>query len=138
MSLEGDPRLYSTGSGSDIVVANGQPEMDEGLENAVYISLFSSPGWWGNEVSSEAEKLGSEFETIARRTLTNAARIDAEEYARGALAWMLDAGAASLIEVSATIPSVGMLGLEILIARPAGDVVLRYEVNWQTMEARTR
>jgi len=136
MNYDGDPKLYDTGDGTDLLIESGQPVMDEGLENAVYLSLFGGASWWGNSISSSSEKLNSNFETINGRTLTNATRQAAEEYARNALAWLTTEGVAKSVTVEATIPAVGMLGLVITIEQPEQTNTVRYQINWQTMQVR--
>jgi phage gp46-like protein len=128
--------MYSTGGETDLLIADGQPVMDEGLENAVFLSLFSAAGWWGNAVSEGDEKLTSELEAITRRTLTNATRLDAETYAKAALAWMVSGGVAKSVTVSATIPAVGLLGLVVTVEQPDRTIAVRYQINWATMAVR--
>jgi len=136
ITTDGDPKLYETGNGPEILVTDGQPAMDDGLENAAYLSLFSDEGWWGNAVSAESEKATSRLYTMDRRTLTNQARLDAEEYARQALAWMVTEGVAKKVTVTASLPSIGMLGLMILIEQPDRTSTIRYQINWATMALR--
>jgi len=134
MNYDGDLKLIPTDDGGDILLQNGQPVMEQGLSTAVYITLFSGD-WWANAVSEEAEKLGSELETVFSRTLSNQTRLDAEEYARQALKWMLDSGIAVSIEVEATILAGGTLGLSVRITQPDETVEeLRYQVNWANQQ----
>ena len=133
---DGDPRLIETGAGPDINIVNGQPEMD-GLENAVYLSLFSGPSWWGNILAADAsERYESKLESLFRRTLTNQTRLDAEKYAADALAWMMAVGAVAKITPNAVILGVNLLGLHIELTEPARVSTIRYSINWATMEAR--
>lgn len=136
MTFDGDPKLYDIGDGCDLLIQDGQPVMDDGLENAAYLSLFTSAGWWGNTVSTDSERADSELETIIRRTLNNATRLAAEEYARRALAWMKTEGVAKSVTVTATIPAIGFLGLTIVIEQPARTTTVRYQINWQTLAVR--
>ena len=134
---DGDPRLIETGAGPDLSIVNGQPEMDEGLENAVYLSLFSPSVWWGNLLSADAsERYESQLESLYRRTLTNQTRLDAEKYASDALAWMIAVGAVAKVTPTAVILGVNLLGLHIKIEQPGSEVTIRYQLNWATMEAR--
>jgi hypothetical protein len=67
----GDPKLYLTASGSDIIFKGGQPVMDSGLENLASISLFTAPGWWANSLTTdENKKIGSDFEETAKGSIT--------------------------------------------------------------------
>jgi len=135
--VDGDVRLTPTADGGTITLINGQPDMDQGLETAVYLSLFSGPGWWGNLASALDEQVGSTLEDMLSRTLTNQTRLDAEEAARQALAWMTRSGVASKITVAATLPALGWLALQITIEQPGTDPqVLRYQINWAAQAAR--
>jgi len=130
MNYEGDVKLVQTDDGGDIEFVAGQPVMDQGLETAVYISLFSGD-WWGNTISEQNEKLNSELEELYNRNLSNQTRLDAEEYVRKALEWMISLGIAKRIDVSASLPTPGWLGLEITIIEPNGsEQNLRYSINW--------
>jgi len=130
MNYEGDVKLIQTDDGGDIEFVAGQPVMDQGLETAVYISLFSG-GWWGNAISEQNEKLNSELEELYNRNLSNQTRLDTEEYVRKALEWMIRLGIAKRIDVSASLPIPGWLGLEITIIEPNGsEQNLRYSINW--------
>ncbi len=134
MNYNGDVKLYPTEDGGQITLKNGQPYMDDGLETAAYISLFSG-GCWGNAISERDEKFESKLETLFTRTLTNQARLDAEEYALQALAWMKRQGIAKEIEVEASIPRTGMLGLLITITQPGSTITeLKYQINWANQQ----
>lgn len=138
MGYEGDPKLFPYGDACDLEVVNGQPIMDDGLENAVFLSIFTTAQWWGNSVAdTDEERYLSRFNELQRRTLTDATLLDAEEYARAALAWLVTARIAASVSVVASILSPGFLGLEVTIARPDRSQTIRYSVNWDTMEART-
>lgn len=133
---DGDLKLYNVGIGSDCDIVNGQPVLDEGLENAVYMSLFSSPGWWGNALIDESEQHISTLENIIdEQPLTNETRLNIEEAARNALAWMISDGIAQNIEVSATIPAIGRADLVIEIFQPE-RVEFKYNLNWSAMRRR--
>jgi phage gp46-like protein len=137
LCCDGDPKLFETGIGADLSIIGGQPVMDDGLENAVYLSLFTPPGWWGNILStSESYRYESRIPELFRRTLTNQVRIDAEKYATDALAWMGIERIADKITPTAVILSVGVLGLAIKIDQPSRSLTLRYQLNWAAMEVR--
>ena len=137
MPYDGDVRLTPTADGGDITLLGGQPDMDQGLETAVYISLFSGPAWWGNLAGTLDERAVSDFESLLSMTLTNQTRLDAEEYARQALAWMTRSGIAAKVSVAATLPALGWLVLAVTIEQPGTDpVVLRYQINWAAQRAR--
>ncbi len=135
MIYDGDVKLYPTEDGGQITLKNGQPYMDDGMETAVYISLFSGD-YWGNAISERDEKLESKLESLYSRTLTNQTRLDAEQYALQALAWMKRQGIAAKIEAEASIPRTGMLGLVIKIYQPDVDdpLILKYQINWANQQ----
>jgi phage gp46-like protein len=128
---EGDIYLFHTEDGGQISFENGMPIIDGGLETTVYISLFSSLGWWGNDISQTSEQMNSQLETITTRTLTNQARLDAIEFTRQALQWMIDDNVAREIQIEATIISVSTLVIDIMITQPDFTLITtRYELNW--------
>ena len=130
MNYDGDVRLIPTDDGGQITIDKGQPVMDAGLETAAYISLFSGD-YWGNAISERDEKCESKLESLFSGTLTNQIRLDAEEYALQALAWMKRQGIATEIEAEASIPRTGFLGLVVRIFQPDDTVAeLRYQINW--------
>lgn len=99
-----------------MVFKGGQPVMDNGLENAVQISLFTKPGWWGNVLAEPEQEIGSDFEQsriiIDIETLNNV-REDAED----ALRWLTDTGLAESVDVETSIPA-GQINTQISIAPP--------------------
>ncbi len=134
MNYDGDVKLYPTEDGGQIILKNGQPYMDDGLETAAYISLFSG-GYWGNAISERDEKLESKLESLYSQTLTNQTRLDAEQYALQALAWMERQGIAAKIEAEASIPRTGILGSIIRITQPDSTITeLKYQINWANQQ----
>jgi len=130
MNYDGDVKLIPAQDGGQITIEKGQPVMDAGFETAAYISLFSGD-YWGNAISKRDEKTESELETLFPQTLNNQVRLDAEEYALQALAWMKRQGIAAKIEVEASIPRTGFLGFDVKIYQPDGTMTeLRYQINW--------
>ena len=130
MNYDGDAKLIPTQDGGQITIKSGQPIMDDGLETAVYISLFSGD-YWGNAISERDEKCESKLETLFSHTLNNQVRLDAEEYALQALEWMKRQGIAAKIEAEGSIPRTGFLGLVVRIYQPDDTVAeLRYQINW--------
>lgn len=131
---DGDVKLYPTEDGGQITIEKGQPIIDDGLETAAYISLFSG-GYWGNAISDQDEKLESKLEALYTSNLSNQTRLDAEEYVLQALDWMKRQGIAAKIEVEALIPRTGFLGLVVRIYQPDSTVEeLRYQINWANQQ----
>ncbi len=121
---------------TDMVIINGLPQLTDGLDNAVYLSLFM-PDWWGNDSSDDDQKYESEISVImAEQPLTNQARLDIIEEAKKSLNWMLDLGIASAIDARAEIPEIGKLYLAVTITEPEADdpSVFAYSLNWDAQE----
>ena len=119
-----------------MVIVNGLPQLTDGLDNAVYLSLFMVD-WWGNDSSDNDQKYGSEIRRIiAEQTLTNQTRLDMIEAAKNSLTWMLDLGIATAIDARAEIPEVGKLYLAIRITEPEHDdpSTFSYSLNWDAQE----
>ena len=138
VTYDGDVKLIYSSGDLDISIADGQPTMDEGLENAVTTSLFFDSNWWGNapSVADESGPVGSKFMDITKKQLTNRTRQDAEATGTAALAWMVSEGIAQSATVEASIPSVGRLDVVAKIQQPDRTVAIRYQINWQAMQAR--
>jgi hypothetical protein len=67
----GDPKLYLDGQGADLVFRGGQPDMEQGIENASQMVLFTTPGWPGNALFDDVdERIGSDFVDAAHAPIT--------------------------------------------------------------------
>lgn len=132
---DGDVRLKISEDGGIITVWGGQPDMDQGFETAVNISLFTETGWWGNSLANPGEEIGSDFINQLSQPLTNQARLNIIEAAKNALAWITSSGIAFSVTVNATIPEVGQLALYIEI-KESEEVkhIFRYNINWQAQK----
>ncbi len=131
---QGDPAIELTPSGASMTFKGGQPVMDQGIENAVIISLFTKPGWWGNTlITDENKKIGSTFEQI--RTIIDVQTInDITDAATQALAWMKNSNLANKTEVTVTNPIGDQIKTAILIMPPGQDarklLFLKNGLNW--------
>lgn len=124
-----DIHLYQAdGDGGEIDVTNGEPLMDEGIESAVYLSLWGGneddPGlegdkskqWWGNvEEPEEARRYRSETQYLMHALPAvpgNLRRI--EDAAVRDLQWMVtELGAA--VAAKATIPGIDRITLQVAV-----------------------
>jgi phage gp46-like protein len=129
--FQGDPALNVTENGADMVFRGGQPVMDAGLHNAVIISLFTKPGWWGNVLIDTGEKIGSDFQRV--RTVIDIQTVnEIRKSALDALAWMTGAGLASKISVDTSVPA-GQIVTAIKIEPPGNDAEeFLFTANGQT------
>lgn len=132
--FQGDPAVNIDDGGAKIYFRGGQPEMDHGLHNAVLISLFTKPGWWGNVLESEeSKKIGSTVEEP--RTIIDIQTLnDYEDAINLALQWMIDVNLASRIDITVTNPYLNQIQAEINIHPPGQDIetfiFLKYGTNW--------
>lgn len=110
--FQGDPKLFLDERGSRLDWYGGQCVMDAGLENAVFISLFttlepdnSERGWAGNYLFENNDYwIGSRYEAALNEPTTAAALNGARDEAVKALDWMLAKNLASSIEVEINNP----------------------------------
>lgn len=130
-SLEGDPRLILTVEGSKLNFVGGQPTMDQGLENMVLISLFTSPGWPGNVLfDNPNERIGSDFEQSAMAAIN----LDTLNRIRNAAERALSNPVFGEVTVEVTNPTSNRIDVYILIKPPGADIsallLQRNGLNW--------
>ena len=131
-----DIYLQPRNDGGEITVTSGKPEMTGGLDNAVYLSLFTA-GYWGNAISEQAERYGSIIPGImAEGMLSNQTRLDVIEAAQSSLQWMIDEGIAERVEARAEIANRSTLYLAVTIYEPgrATPRQIAYGLNWDAQE----
>lgn len=129
LNCAGDVKVTPSDDGGSIEFVSGQPVMDQGLATAVYLSLYTTPGWWADQ------GVGCNLEALESRPLTNQTRLDAEEAARAGLAWLVEQGIASEVVVSAEIVAPSVLALTVRVLEPDGTVEdFRYRINWLSMQ----
>ena len=131
--FQGDPKMILGPDGSNLVYKGGQPEMDQGLENAVMISLFTRRGWFGNYLFKRPEeKIGSDFEKSNEQAITVSSLNENRMAAEKALDWMKKAKIFSDIEVNVTNPTGNSKKISILVGAPTRVLELSSNgVNWQ-------
>jgi phage gp46-like protein len=128
-------------------------EEDDGLETAVVLSLFSDRranrddalpdnsterrGWWGDGFAEVAgDRFGSRLWLLSREKQTSEVLQRAREYAREALAWLVQDGIAREVIVTAEVVRQGVLGLGIEIRRgDAAAVRYRFDSFWNPTHA---
>jgi phage gp46-like protein len=132
-----DIALRWDGGALDFALEGADLLADDTLETAVWISLFSdrrapaeialpagetdSRGWWGDAYADQAgDAIGSLLWLLAGQKQTEATRQQAETWAREALQWLVEDGAATAVEVAASYPARLRLGLQIAITEPTG------------------
>lgn len=114
----------------DINYRNGQPDMTDGLDNAVLMSIFCESDTWQNDLTTDdSEKYISEFmDVIDRGSITDETIQNGIQAITKALAWMKTDSIAESIDVTGEAYSVYGLVWTIEINR--GDLDNKYSVNW--------
>jgi len=139
----------------DLVEKDHDLERDPGLETAVIVSLFSNrraeegdalpdqdssrEGWWADSLEG-AEPHGSKLWLLGREKIVPARLLPrAQQYVKEALQWMIDDGAASEINVTATRYSRDTIRIAIEVVRPEIDrpEFYTYYYNWVEQAARS-
>ncbi len=134
--FSGDPAVSITPDGAKMSFIGGQPVMDQGLENAAQISLFTKKKYWGNILETEeSKKIGSDFQAQCMEPITELKSINAvTDAANKALKWMLDIKLANEITVTVTNPRTDNLTTKIIITPPGRDsktlLFLKNGLNW--------
>lgn len=137
---------------ADLALAGTDLAMDNGLETAVIVSLFTDApadpgddipdgtgdrrGWWGDmPVDAAAQNgttpdvTGSKLWLLARAVLNPETLARAEKYAKDALAWMIRDGVAGKVTATAISPQLGWLTLAIDIYQTGGKS--SFSLAWQ-------
>lgn len=135
----------------DIRVEGGRLATDEGLRTAILLSLFTDArapeeatlpqtgedrrGWWGNDLPVETvgkhHELGSLLWLLSREKITQATMTRARAYARDALAWLIEDGIASAIDVEVTAQEGQRLAIGVTLDRPDGPDRKRWDFTWE-------
>lgn len=140
---------------ADFSIVGNDLEVDNGLETSVLLSLFTDKalpegtplpagvanrgGWWGDGLPFvEGDQFGSHLWLLQREKQQQVVLSRGRQYATEALQWMLDDGVAAAVDVTASVPSRGVLGLAIVIRRPplAPLTLRRYDYIWAAQALR--
>ncbi|MEM8698934.1 MAG: phage GP46 family protein [Pseudomonadota bacterium] len=131
----------SDGAGiADWSLRSGAISADRDLRSAVIVSLFTDArapadaiapgedprGWWGDLPN---DGYGSLLWLLHREKQTEIVRVRAEQYARNALAWLIEDGVVEALTVEASFPRLGNICISIEIVQ-AGSV-RRWDFLWQ-------
>lgn len=132
----GDPSVTITPDGAKMKFINGEPVKDQGLENAVLISLFTRRGYWGNSlISEESKKIGSDVESVSLEPIVSIQSVNnMTDAIDRALKWMTDTKLSQDNEITVTNPSSNNLKATIKITPPGRDsqtlLFLKNGLNW--------
>ncbi len=137
--------------GADLALVDGQLVTDDGLRTAVIISLFTDRragpddelpedgadrrGWWGDDIAEmPGDLIGSRLWLLRRAKFTSANINRARDYAREALAWLVEDGVAASVEVEAAGIRPDTLAIGATIVRP-GSRNVRFDFTWDATAA---
>lgn len=137
---------------ADFSIAANDLATDDGLETAMILSLFTDRraedgddlpdgetdrrGWWADaHPVIPSDRFGSRLWLLDRAKQTQETLDLAEAYAREALQWLLDDKVSDRIEITASIPRLDVLGLEVTVYKPQVDPVsYRFNYTWAAQE----
>jgi phage gp46-like protein len=123
--------------GADLAIESDDLASDAGLRTAVELSLFTDRrandddalpgadddrrGWWADEfLQVDGDRMGSRLWLLSRSKRTPDVVPRAEQFAREALAWLLEDRVVKAVDVAARADGV-VLYLDVTITRPSGD-----------------
>lgn len=131
-----------------VTMLNGVPVDQHPLARAVVISLFTwrhadasdvidgieRYGWWGDSFPSfPGDRIGSKLWLLAREVMTGDVLARAEQYAKDALAWMVDDQVASAVTVKCVRTGLVAVALIVTLSIADGDLELRFDDLWGVM-----
>lgn len=127
---EGDVKLSLSPDESGIKYVQGQPVMTGGIDNAVLISLYTTPGWWANVIiTNESEKLGSEYQAVTKEPIKSGQLQRIQDKAIKDLEWMINEGISEENQAESINPEADRIETTITVKRPLLGAE-NYEVNW--------
>lgn len=146
-----DLALIYDGHGCDLALDGNDLQLDDGLTTAILISLFSDRraraddvlpdatserrGWWADAWPQvEGDRIGSRLWLLGREKELAEPLRRARTYAEEALAWLIDDGIASRVEVVPSVPRRGVLGLAIAVQRADGSRENhQFDILWENL-----
>lgn len=146
-----DIALVYDGGGFDLALAGDDLQTDGSLNTSIIISLFTDRrarsddtlpgaeqdrrGWWADAYPViEGDQIGSRLWLLSREKELAETLRRARDYAQEALAWLVDDGIAARVEVVASVPRRGVLGLAVDVHRRDGQIEnYQYDVLWESL-----
>lgn len=135
----------------DISITDSDLTHEEGLETAVFISLFTDRraenddaiddvndkrGWWGDTLETDGDKIGSKLWQLYRQKITTDTIEKIQEYIEDSLQWMLDDGVVADVTVIVERNGLDRIYVEISLSRNSGTVTtIAFDDLWNAMEA---
>jgi phage gp46-like protein len=139
-----DLQTNFSSSFADFSITNGDLTVDDPLNAAVLVSLFSDGraktddkqnnkrGWWAEETirTQTTNAFGSRLWLLEREVINPVLLERASRYAKEALTWLLDEGIAKTLKVVATRAGLENINLQIEIERNDG-ITRQFAFLWQ-------
>ncbi|AUR98035.1 hypothetical protein NVP1246O_28 [Vibrio phage 1.246.O._10N.261.54.E10] len=131
---EGDVLLFQTLNDSDMSITDGIVQMTQGLETAVYLSLFSPVDTYLNEAAeTNDEKLSSQTEAIIQNKAQSSKNYQLLVQAVNAdLKWLMTNGNAKSIDTSVSSDGLNRVIISITIEQDSGSTNITLPVEWGT------
>lgn len=123
---------------ADLNLTETGVELDEGLETAVIISLFTDQrvsdeelplgetnkrGWPGDMYAEiDGDQIGSKIWIFENEKQTEQNLLDLKDTSKNALNWMIEDGIAKSTSVQVTYPRPGFTLIEVSITKPDGSI----------------
>lgn len=129
---EGDVLLFQTLNGGDISITDGIVKMTEGLETAVYLSLFSPKDWFCNDAAeTPVEKLSSQTEEVINNKPQSSKNYQLLVQAVNAdLKWLIDNGNANNIDVAVSSDGLNRVSISVTIEQDSSSTNITLPVEW--------
>lgn len=132
----------------DIAIIDGDLAIDNGLDTANLISLFTDArarpddgildgddprGWWGNMFSAAGDEIGCRLWLLEREKQTQTTINSAREYAQNAVQWLLDDRVVSASDISVENQPNDRLAIGLVHSRPNGPSRSRFDYVWSNI-----
>lgn len=148
-----DGRLIYDGKRIDLALDGAALAVGEDLKTAVLISLFTDRraedddpipetrpgesgdrrGWWGDDTLPVGnDRIGSRLWLLYREKQTTATLNRAREYVQEALAWLVEDGVASRVNVAVEWLRTGVMAIQADIERPEAGIE-RFDFIWEQL-----
>ncbi|MDW3711882.1 phage GP46 family protein [Pseudomonas sp. 2023EL-01195] len=146
-----DIALVWNGTDADLAIEGGDLVLEEGLQTAAVISLFSDRrarlddvlpaddgdrrGWVGDAWPRvDGDQIGSRLWLLNREKDVPETLRRAREYARESLAWLIEDGIGASLDVQASVPVRGVLRLELTVNRRDGSTLNhQFDTLWENL-----
>lgn len=146
-----DIALVWNGTEADLAIEGGDLALEEGLQTAAVISLFSDRrarpddvlpaddgdrrGWVGDAWPRvDGDQIGSRLWLLNREKDVPETLRRAREYARESLAWLIEDGIGASLDVQASVPMRGVLRLELTVNRRDGSTLNhQFDTLWENL-----